>query len=115
MSEKLFCLYGGLLAKMGKSVKMTIASVRTAPKMLYSQDGTKAAWDIMFKEKNKAGETIYIQIPKRDNHGKSCGLLKQFVVATGEEPCEESVGKKIEIYPVESKKSTDGFAIRIRK
>lgn len=111
--ENLRCLYAEDLR--GKRVTLTIAGVRDTPKgaRLFCQSGESEAWDVAFRESGKDGRTPYIQLPKPNNYGKSCGLLRGFKVATGGEPTEEQVGKKVTLYPIKSTKSATGQAIRV--
>jgi len=120
MSEKpgvnwsnLRCLYAEDLR--GARWPLVIGGVRETPKgaRLFCHNEESEAWDIAFGQPDKEGRTPYIQIPTRNKYGKSTTLLRQYVMATGSEPCAEHVGNKIVLYPVESKKSTTGKAIRI--
>lgn len=109
--EKMRCLYAENLRN--KRVKLKIGGVRNAPKPLYCNGQTTGAWDVIFDQKNKDGETMYLQIPRPDDDGKSTVILRQFTMATGTSPSDESIGQEITLYPVQSKKSATGQAIRI--
>ena len=91
MSEaRLRCLYAENLQ--GRRVEVEIESVRTAPRPLFSAAGECAAWDVMFTTRTKAGEQPYIQIPKPGTDGKATIILRQYIMATGTEPCEDHKG-----------------------
>jgi len=111
--ENLRCLYAEDLKN--KRVTITVSGVRDTPKgaRLYCQSGESEAWDIAFLEHGKDGKTPYIQLPKPNQYGKSCGLLRGYKAIMGGEPCEEHVGHKLTLYPVKSSKSATGQAIRI--
>jgi len=111
MSEKLRCMYAEDLKS--KRVKMTVERVRKAPKQLYCNGQSTGAWDVIFKQKDKEGSTMYIQLPRPDSDGKRTAILRQFVMATGGDPSDESIGKDLTLYPIESKKSVTGQAMRI--
>ncbi len=108
---KLRCIYAEMLK--GKRITLDIESVREAPEKLYCSGQSTGAWDVIFTQHDKDGNNLYVQIPQPNIHGKRTSLLRQFVMATGGDPSEESAGKKITLYPVESKKSVTGQAIRI--
>ena len=97
----------------GKRVTLEIASVRDAPEPLYCQGTSTGAWDIIVKQKDKGGKTLYLQVPEPNKHGKSTALLRQYVMICGGTPSEKDVGTKITLYPIASKKSVTGEAIRI--
>jgi hypothetical protein len=105
------CLYAEMLRN--KRVTMTVASVRTAPTLLYCNGKESSAWDVIFTEKDKAGATLYIQIPKPNSEGKSTSLLRQYIMVTGGEPDESHAGAKLTLHPVKSRKATTGQALRI--
>jgi len=105
------CIYAEMLKN--KKVTLTIEAVRESPKPLYCNGANSRAWDIMFAEKDAEGNVFYVQIPQPDEHGKRTTILRQFYAATGSDPGAESVGKKITMFPVPSKKSATGQAIRI--
>ena len=111
--NNLRCLYAEDIK--GAKYKMKIIGIRDTPKgaRLFCQSGETEAWDIAFEKKDRNGKTLYIQIPKTNQFGKRTGLLRKYVMATGNEPCEEHIGKEIVLYTVESKKSETGKAIRI--
>jgi hypothetical protein len=111
--DNLRCLYAEDLK--GKRVTVKIGGVRSTPKgaKLFCHNEESEAWDIAFSMRDKDGKTPYIQIPQPNSYGKRTTLLRQFVMATGGDPCEESAGQTITLYPIESKKSTTGKAIRI--
>ena len=110
-NEKLRCLYAESIS--GKRVTLKVASVRNAPTPLYCNGTASQAWDILFEQKGKDGATLYIQIPHPNKDGKSTALLRQYMMATGSEPSDASVGKEVILYTVPSKKSVTGEAIRI--
>ena len=111
--NKLRCLYAEDLKN--KKVTLEIAGVRNTPDgaKLFCQSGESDAWDIAFSRPDKEGRTPYIQIPKPNNYGKKTGLLRGYVLACGDDPSPEHVGKSITLYPVASKKSATGQASRI--
>jgi hypothetical protein len=111
--DNLRCLYAEDLK--GKRYTMKIGGIRDTPKgaKLFCHNEESDAWDIAFALRDKDGKTPYIQIPQPNSYGKRTTLLRQFVMATGCEPGDEAVGRDITLYPVESKKSTTGKAIRI--
>ena len=111
MTEELRCMYAEMLG--GKRVTLEIASVRDAPDPLYCQGTSTGAWDVIFKQKDKGGKTLYLQVPEPNKHGKSTALLRQYVMICGGTPSEKDVGTKITLYPIASKKSVTGEAIRI--
>ena len=111
--DNLRCLYAEDLK--GKRITMTIGGVRETPKgaKLFCHNEESEAWDVAFAMRDKDGKTPYVQSPQPNAYGKRTTLLRQFVMATAGDPCAESVGKSVTLYPVESKKSTTGKAIRI--
>jgi hypothetical protein len=111
--NNLRCLYAEDLGT--KRVRVTIGGVRDTPKgaRLFCHNEESEAWDVAFTERDKDGKTPYIQIPAPNQWGKRSGLLRQYVMATGGDPSNGHAGKAIMLYPVESKKSTTGKAIRI--
>ena len=111
--DNLRCLYAEDLHN--KRVAVTVGGVRDTPKgaRLFCQSGESEAWDVAFSIHDSEGKTPYIQIPKPNGFGKRTTLLRQFVMATGGDPSANSVGHKVTLYPVESKKSQTGQAIRI--
>ena len=114
MSESEYrCLYAEMLK--GKSVTFTVESVRDSPDPLYCQGQESGAWDIIYAERDKEGRKLYLQIPKMNKHGKCTTILRQFALICGSNPSNECAGKRIEHYPVESKKSAVGKAIRLRE
>jgi len=114
MSESLRCLYAENLKN--SEVTVTIDRVRIAPERVFvpGKNDSSEAWDIIFKEKGEGGDTVYIQIPSKNKHGKSCGLLRQYVAKCGGEPCEDHKGTKITLYPVKSARAATKQAIRIK-
>jgi hypothetical protein len=94
---------------------MTIAGVRETPKgaRLFCHNEESKAWDVAFATKDKEGRTPYIQIPCPNTFGKRTAMLRQYVMACGGDPEDGHAGKKIVLYPVDSKKSQTGQAIRI--
>ena len=111
--NNLRCLYAEDLHN--NRVTMTIGAVRSTPNgaKLFCQTGESEAWDIAFDKPDKEGRTCYIQIPKPNNFGKKTGLLRGYVLACGTDPDGSHAGKAITLYPVASKKSATGQAIRI--
>jgi hypothetical protein len=111
--DNLRCLYAEDLK--GKRVTLTIGGVRETPKgaRLFCQTGESEAWDIAFTQNDKDGRTLYIQMPKPNGFGKKTGLLRLYNLACGDDPVVAHAGKSIVLYPVASKKSTTGQAIRI--
>lgn len=111
--ENLRCLYAEDLKN--KQVTMTIAAVRDTPKggRLFCHNEESKAWDVAFTGKDKEGKTLYIQIPCPNAFGKKTTLLRQYVMACGGDPQDGHTTQKITLYPVATKKSTTGQAIRI--
>lgn len=107
------CLYAEMLKN--NRVTLTVAAVRNAPERLFcpGKRDSSGAWDIGFAEKDKEGHTLYMQIPSPGADGKACGLLRTWRAATGGDPSAESIGQKVTLLPVESKRSATGQAIRI--
>jgi len=111
MWENLKCLYAENLKN--QRITFAVVAVRNAPDPLFCQSGQTAAWDVMLDKKAKDGCSIYIQIPKQNANGKAAGILRQYVMVMGSEPCDEHKGKQLTLYPAASKKSLTGQAIRI--
>lgn len=87
----------------GKRVTLTIAKVTGGAKFVSPDGRTAIGFDIDFKEtEKKLGIT-------------GVTVRRQLTVATGTDCPDEMAGKRITIYPIESKKSASGFAIRIAK
>lgn len=111
--SNLRCLYAEDIKDV--KTKLRIAGIRDTPKgaRLFCQSGESEAYDVAFAHKDKSGKTLYIQIPKANQFGKRAGILRQYVMVTGGEPCEGHIGKEIVLYTKESAKSMTGRAIRI--
>ena len=114
--DNLRCLYAEDLK--GKRLTVTISAVRDTPEgaRLFCHNESSEAWDVAFAQKDKEGRTTYIQIPKPNKEfGKRTGLLRLYVMVCGGDPSDEHAGKKIVLYPIASKKSATGEAIRVAK
>ena len=111
--DNLRCLYAEDLKR--QRLTLTISAVRDTPKgaRLFCHNEESEAWDVAFSAKGKDGKTPYIQIPSPNKFGKRCSLLRQYVMVCGGDPANEHAGKKITLYPTESKKAQTGQAIRI--
>jgi hypothetical protein len=111
--ENLRCLYAEDLK--GKRITLKIGGVRDTPKgaRMFSQAGESEAWDVAFDMKDSNGKTPYIQIPKANKFGKASGLLRTYRAAAGGDPSEDQIGKPVVLFPVPSKKSQTGEAIRV--
>lgn len=112
MSEQMRCLYAEMIGA-GKKLTSKIVAVRDSPDPLYCNGQKTGAWDISIEKKDKDGNTLYIQIPKRDKHGKSTALLRQFITLAHGDPSDKSIGLEITFYTISSNKSATGLAIRI--
>jgi hypothetical protein len=88
----------------GKRVKLTIKSVTGGAKFFCPQSNKNdIGFDVVFNETDKKlGVT-------------SVTVRRQLYVATGTENPEKMAGKQIILYPVESKRSASGQAIRVAK
>jgi len=111
--DNLRCLYAEDLKN--RRITLTVAGVRETPKgaRLFCHNEESAAFDVAFKETDKDGKTPYIQIPAPNKFGKRTTLLRQYVMVCGGDPCSDHAGRKVTLYPVESKKSQTGQAIRV--
>ena len=111
--DKLRCLYAEDLK--GKRITMPIGGVRDTPKgaRLFCHNAESEAWDVAFAVVDKDGKTPYIQVPKGNEFGKRTTLLRQYVMACGGDPDPAQAGTELTLYPIDSKKSTTGKAIRI--
>jgi hypothetical protein len=112
--SNLRCLYAEDI-KDGTKAKLKIAGIRDTPEgaRLFCQNKKSEAYDVAFDRKDKAGKTLYIQLPKTDQFGKRAGILRQYVMVCGSEPDQTHVGKEVVLYTKESAKSVTGKAIRI--
>jgi len=86
----------------GKEVTLTIKAINGGIEFVDNRGGKSIGHDIMFAETEKILGVTGVTVKR------------QLAQATGTEKPEEMVGKKITLYPVESKKATTGQAIRIR-
>ena len=111
--KNLRCLYAEDLKN--SRVPVVVGGIRETPKdaRLFCHNTSTGAWDVAFATPDKEGRTPYIQIPVPNEFGKRTALLRQYVQAAGGDPDPSQVGTEITLYPVESKKSVTGQAIRI--
>lgn len=92
-------LYGEMLK--GKRVTLTIKAVENDAKFYNGAGGTNVGFSLVFNETQKKLGVTGITV------------RRQLFVATGTESFDGMIGKKITLYPVESKKSATGWAIRV--
>lgn len=107
MSEK-ESIFDGLphidaLQLKNKRVTLTISSVTGGVKFVSEDGRTAMGFDVSFKETTKKLGITGVTV------------RRQLTIATGTDNPAEMVDKRITLYPIESKKSSSGKAIRIAK
>ena len=86
----------------GKQATVTIKAITGGVEFTDNRGGKSIGHDITFVETDKVLGVTGVTVKR------------QLAQATGTDNPAEMVGKKITLYPVESKKATTGQAIRIR-
>jgi hypothetical protein len=86
----------------GKEVTLTIKAIKGDIEFVDARGGKAKGFDIHFESTDKVLGITGVTV------------RRQLFMATGTEKPSEMVGKKITLYPVESKKAATGVAIRIR-
>ena len=86
----------------GKEVTLTIKSIKGGVEFCDTRGAKNIGFDLTFEGTDKVLGVTGVTV------------RRQLFMATGTEKPSEMVGKKITLYPVESKKAATGQAIRIR-